>query len=513
MKKLILCLFLLSGVCWGQAGVYSQPLLVANGRPAVSTPVRVCSPTATGSPCNPVANIYSDSGLTQLIAQPGFGSDGYGNVTFYALASFYQCQATYNGVITTFPCAVSAANFTTSVFGNPLVVSGSGLPQITQLNLANQTPTGTTVNRLGKVSGGTVQNCTTTDTSIYCYPISSAVVANNTTYALPGTSGNAPLVLLGQASLVFDSNGGIAGDFVGVSTIAAANSGIAMSLGAGTPAGRCWTGTLLSSVGAGGTATIQIAPACSLAPVGYSTIYSGGVAQTQRTKINFTGGLQAVDNAGTTSTDVSIANPALFGAGTAAAPSITFAGQTDLGLYKMTAVTMGFSAAGTLQGAIGQSGVEVISTGAFSFCSDGTCSTTDVGFGRHAPGLITIDTNSIGNGLGSLLAHKYFTNTGGNECISAASPAVCGALAAGMVAIPTGGTLQVNTTAATADSTILFLRDNSLGTKLGVTCNTQSSLVLGTAYVTARTNNTNFTLALDVTPTANPVCGTYLIFN
>ena len=96
---------------------------------------------------------------------------------------------------------------------------------------------------------------------------------------------------------------------------------------------------------------------------------------------------------------------------------------------------------------------------------------------------------------------------GGTPCASAASPAVCGASWSGSVALAAAGTtLVVDTTAVTANSTINLTEDSSLGTKLSVTCNTQSSLVLGTPVVTARTAATSFTISVALGPTTNPMC-------
>src|SRR5437899_1877115 len=82
-----------------------------------------------------------------------------------------------------------------------------------------------------------------------------------------------------------------------------------------------------------------------------------------------------------------------------------------------------------------------------------------------------------------------------NNCSSSASPAVCGAAPAGSVVIAAAATtVQVNTTAVTANSQILVFRDDSLGTKLSVTCNTAT--VIGEIKVSARTAATNFTITV-----------------
>ncbi|WP_263416075.1 hypothetical protein [Terriglobus albidus] len=100
-------------------------------------------------------------------------------------------------------------------------------------------------------------------------------------------------------------------------------------------------------------------------------------------------------------------------------------------------------------------------------------------------------------------------NTTAN-CSSAASPAVCAAASSGSVVIAAGATsVQVNTTAVTANSQILLNNDSSLGTKLGVTCNT--GFLASPPQVTARTAATNFTFSVSAAPSTNPQCFSYTI--
>ena len=106
------------------------------------------------------------------------------------------------------------------------------------------------------------------------------------------------------------------------------------------------------------------------------------------------------------------------------------------------------------------------------------------------------------------------------DCISSASPAVCndantsfGQQSGTVVIAASATTVVVNDAAITDNSEILLTRDNSLGTKLSVTCDTQSSLVLGTPYVSARAAGTSFTVSVDVAPTTNPLCLSFHIVN
>ena len=70
----------------------------------------------------------------------------------------------------------------------------------------------------------------------------------------------------------------------------------------------------------------------------------------------------------------------------------------------------------------------------------------------------------------------------------------------------------VNTTAVTANSQIIIQPDSSLGTKLGVTCNTSLATVIG-PVVTARTAATSFTVSITGTLVTNPACYSYTITN
>jgi hypothetical protein len=84
------------------------------------------------------------------------------------------------------------------------------------------------------------------------------------------------------------------------------------------------------------------------------------------------------------------------------------------------------------------------------------------------------------------------------------------------VAIPTGtvsSTLTVNTTAVTANSQIFFVPDDTLGTKLSVTCNSTLATLVGGYAITARTAGTSFQITFNGTIATNPVCGSYSVVN
>src|ERR1700737_1413066 len=128
------------------------------GIPLAGATIRVCAMPATGQPCTPLAQIYSDSALTQALANP-ISTDGLGNYFFYAAPGKYEIEITGPGITTkqipnvilpndpsspTFTGAISA--FSLNLSGN-LTVNGNtsivGNLASGTLNLANQsTPPG-----------------------------------------------------------------------------------------------------------------------------------------------------------------------------------------------------------------------------------------------------------------------------------------------------------------------------------------------------------------------------------
>jgi len=72
----------------------ATPLLQkpVDNKPSANPSVRVCSPSAHGDPCEPIANIYSDSSLT--IPKTSTDTDDNGNFSFYAKPGMYNLQIT-----------------------------------------------------------------------------------------------------------------------------------------------------------------------------------------------------------------------------------------------------------------------------------------------------------------------------------------------------------------------------------------------------------------------------------
>ena len=62
-----------------------------SGHPVAGATITVCQATATGTPCSPLATIYTDATLTTTAPNP-FQGDGIGNYHFYAPAGRYTIQ-------------------------------------------------------------------------------------------------------------------------------------------------------------------------------------------------------------------------------------------------------------------------------------------------------------------------------------------------------------------------------------------------------------------------------------
>ena len=108
------------------------------GHPVSGATVRVCQPGATGTPCTPLATIYTDATLTVTSANP-FQTDGLGNYHFYASAGRYQIQMSspqITGTITQ-PDVILPADLSSSGSGNN--ISAFGLTLGGNLSVAGNT--------------------------------------------------------------------------------------------------------------------------------------------------------------------------------------------------------------------------------------------------------------------------------------------------------------------------------------------------------------------------------------
>src|SRR5713101_1905910 len=100
IATLLLLLIPLGGTAWGQGTRKDDIVLNRFGQPVAGATVTVCTSGATGTPCSPLAAIFSDVALTQAKANP-FTTDGQGNYNFYAAPGRYKIQISGAGVTTT----------------------------------------------------------------------------------------------------------------------------------------------------------------------------------------------------------------------------------------------------------------------------------------------------------------------------------------------------------------------------------------------------------------------------
>ena len=98
------------------------------GHPVAGATVRVCQATATGTPCSPLATIYTSAALTTTAANP-LQSDGLGNYHFYAPAGRYMIQITGPGISGTItqPDVILAPDVSSTGAGNNISAFGLNL--------------------------------------------------------------------------------------------------------------------------------------------------------------------------------------------------------------------------------------------------------------------------------------------------------------------------------------------------------------------------------------------------
>jgi hypothetical protein len=74
-------------------------VLNARGLPLAGAQVRICTANATGTPCSPLAQIFSNQAMTQALANPT-ATDGMGNYLFYAAPGRYVVEISGPGITT-----------------------------------------------------------------------------------------------------------------------------------------------------------------------------------------------------------------------------------------------------------------------------------------------------------------------------------------------------------------------------------------------------------------------------
>lgn len=96
-----------------------------SGHPISGATITICQATATGTPCSPLATIYTDATLTVPAPNP-FQGDGIGNYHFYAPAGRYVVQISGPGIsgTVTYPDTILPADLSSTATGNNISAFG-----------------------------------------------------------------------------------------------------------------------------------------------------------------------------------------------------------------------------------------------------------------------------------------------------------------------------------------------------------------------------------------------------
>jgi hypothetical protein len=124
------CVALLAFACStpAQGSRHDDIVFGTTGHPVAGATVTVCQATATGTPCSPLATIYTSTTLATTSPNP-FQSDGLGNFHFYAPAGRYMLQFTGPGITGTItqPDVILPPDVTSTGAGNNISAFGLNL--------------------------------------------------------------------------------------------------------------------------------------------------------------------------------------------------------------------------------------------------------------------------------------------------------------------------------------------------------------------------------------------------
>jgi hypothetical protein len=609
VKKILLIIvsvLAFAGLAFSQGGIINGIALTSTGAPSGGASIRVCTSVATGTPCSPVASIYSNAALTITKGSGGvFAADANANYWFYAAPGFYQIQVTvgtstytlmdqianpdeskindinFAGPVTlptidqacpSAPCVgmitrtysdAESANLITTTDGYK-VYSGPNNLTLIDLRANAATPLTPTAAPLYPILfGGREEG---QETRIGCNywadsPDDSVACSSNFTWptgAYPSNNGTingtvSAVIAQGAVTVGASSSALVANDGeVYLSSISADHSAprlAAFSGQLGIRRARGVQGAKTSSV-FWAHSCINSSTSGAILVDCYGVDAQGSSAAVGRNFAYHSSGNWLTENGtawyanklGTVFTVFTATESSQTVTITTSAPCnlttnqhVTVAGVTNTsyngdfivltpgcnGGSTFTYTNFGTnnlasSSGGTATGATPQlvsqwSGSDVV----YKPLADANGWTWQTQAGgslfKVTSSTITVGTNQItpvsaGNAyLGS--APLPFAGLIVTRCTSSASPAVCGASVTGFVNIAASATtVVVNTTAVTATSSIGIHFDESLGTALGVTCNTASGSEGATYFVSARSPGTSFTITTNVAPTTNPVC-------
>src|SRR6266852_3353914 len=125
----------------------------SRGIPLAGATIRVCAMPASGQPCTPLALIYSDTGLTQALANPTT-SDGMGNYFFYAAPGKYEIEISGPGIATKqLPNIILPNDPSSPTFSS---LSSSGAISAFSLNLSGNLTVNGNTSVIGNLASGTL---------------------------------------------------------------------------------------------------------------------------------------------------------------------------------------------------------------------------------------------------------------------------------------------------------------------------------------------------------------------
>ena len=122
---LVALLALLAPVAHAQGSRRDDIVFGPGGHPVAGATVTVCQASATGTPCAPLATLYTDATLTVPTANP-LQTDGIGNYHFYAPAGRYVVQISGPGIsgMLTYRDVILAPDVSSSGSGNNISAFG-----------------------------------------------------------------------------------------------------------------------------------------------------------------------------------------------------------------------------------------------------------------------------------------------------------------------------------------------------------------------------------------------------
>jgi len=125
----------------------------SRGIPLAGATIRICAMPASGQPCSPLAQIYSDAALTQALANPTT-TDGLGNYSFYAAPGKYEIEISGPGITTKQLPNIILPNDPSSPTFNS--VNSSGAISAFSLNLSGNLTVNGNTTVIGNLASGTL---------------------------------------------------------------------------------------------------------------------------------------------------------------------------------------------------------------------------------------------------------------------------------------------------------------------------------------------------------------------